>query len=175
MAGGGTEGRQTIDDKQSTVQEILEMLSDGGVGVRQLAGDIVSDHMMPVWKMKSVAFGDTSPVSCVALADGDVVEDVLVRVTTLFAGGTPAIDIGDDDDDNGFIPNGSITEGTVGWYGMKVQEKGAYLQDLAGTTPESYDGVVKAYTAAKTVKCKLSASLTAGVVEVWVKVSNLMP
>ena len=169
----GHEGRRTLDEVESISQIVAKIMAGGTTALRSIQGGLISDDKLGVWKVKAIAFGDTTPVSCVALVDGDVVSRVLVRVTTVFAGGTPALDIGDDDDDDGYLPNAGITETSTGWYGEQIDDYGLYLKDV----PESGDAAhrMKAYTAAKTVKCKLSSSLTAGVAEVWVLVANLIP
>ena len=43
-------------------------------------------------------------------------QSAMIQILTAFAGGTPSIDIGDGDDDDGWIDTTAITEGTPGPY-----------------------------------------------------------
>ena len=76
-----------------------------------------------------------------------------IVVTTAFAGGTPSLDIGDGDDDDGWIDTTAITEASAGTY-ADVDA------DLAVTG--------KYYSSAGQIKAKVSASLTAGAAYVFI-------
>jgi hypothetical protein len=72
---------------------------------------------------------------------------VVIEVVTLFAGGSPSLDIGDTDDSDGWIDTTEITEATVGTYG-------------GHTNAYALNG--KVYTAADTIDAVMAASATAG-------------
>ena len=72
---------------------------------------------------------------------------IAIVVATLFAGGTPSLDIGDGDDTDGWIDTTAITEATAGTY---ADVDAAYAE--AG----------KYYADADTIDAVVSASLTAG-------------
>lgn len=76
---------------------------------------------------------------------------VVVVITTLFAGGTPTIDVGDGANPDGWVDNTDVTEGTAGAY--------------AGTETNTaaYSGSGKLYTAADTIDVVLpDQAITAG-------------
>lgn len=80
-------------------------------------------------------------------------QGAVIVVTTLFAGGTPSLDIGDGDDTDGWIDTTAITEATAATY---ADVDAAYAE--AG----------KYYSAADTIDAVVSASLTAGEAYVFV-------
>lgn len=75
---------------------------------------------------------------------------VAIVVTTLFAGGTPSLDIGDGSDDDGWIDTADITEGTAGTYAGTEANTGAYA------------ATGKYYSTQDTLDAVVSASLSAG-------------
>jgi len=77
----------------------------------------------------------------------------LIVVTTLFAGGTPSIDIGDGTTTDGWIDTTAITEATAGTY---------------ADVDAAYAVTGKYYSAADTIDAVVSASLTAGNAYVFV-------
>lgn len=74
----------------------------------------------------------------------------IIYVETLLAGGTPSIDIGDGDNDDGWIDSVDITEATVGTYKAAAAGHGAYA--LTG----------KYYLAADTIDAVVATGLTSG-------------
>jgi hypothetical protein len=72
---------------------------------------------------------------------------IMISIETLFAGGTPSIDIGDGDDPDGWIDTTAITEATAGPYADV---------DAALAVTGKY------YASADTIDAVVSASLTAG-------------
>lgn len=75
---------------------------------------------------------------------------VICVVTTLFAGGTPLIDIGDGDNADGWIDQGDLTATSTGTYAGTETNTAAYAQ--AG----------KYYSSGDTIDAVVSASLSAG-------------
>ena len=76
---------------------------------------------------------------------------VTVIVTTLFAGGTPTIDVGDGDNPDGWVDNVDVTVGTVGAYSGTE------------TNTAAYSGAGKHYVAADTIDVVLpNEAITAG-------------
>src|SRR4030042_368005 len=94
------------------------------------------------------ATGTTIPV--IDVPAGTLVLKCLLVITTLFAGGTPSLELGGGSDTEGSIDSVDITEGPAATYGASETNTGAY----------SDDG--KYYSAADTIDAVLSASLTAG-------------
>jgi hypothetical protein len=75
---------------------------------------------------------------------------VVIDVVTLFAGGTPSIDVGDGSDTDGWIDTTNITETTAAMYAGTAAAGAAY----------SVTG--KVYTSADTIDVVVSTGLTAG-------------
>lgn len=98
-----------------------------------------------------------------SLEPGVRVVQAYVEIETAVTGST-AIDIGDDDDADGFIPTASLTLGTPGTYGYGVDEKGVYLADT-GEERSKYYGV-----ADKEAKMAVTGASTAGklAVHFWI-------
>lgn len=98
---------------------------------------------------------------------GAVIEKCYLLVDTAIAG-TTNLDVGDDDDADGFIDGSlSVTLGTPGMYGWDAKNAGAYLriQTAGGTDAADIDVVpnAKYYAAAgKEVKLDVSGSSSAG-------------
>lgn len=98
---------------------------------------------------------------------GTVIEKVYVIVDTAITG-TTDIDIGDDDDADGYVDGSlSVTVGTPGMYGWNVKTSGAYLRvQTAGATDAGDIYVVpnaKYYSAAgKEIKLDATGASTAG-------------
>ena len=102
-----------------------------------------------------------------AIPANTVIEKVYVVVDTAITG-TTNLDVGDDDDADGFVDGSlSITLGTAGMYGWDVKNAGAYLRvQTAGATDAADIYVVpnaKFYSATgKEVKLDISGTNTAG-------------
>ena len=75
---------------------------------------------------------------------------VSVVITTLLAGGTESLDVGDGDDGDGWVDSTDITETGTGTFSGTEANTGAYA--VAG----------KYYSAADTIDVVVNASLTAG-------------
>lgn len=84
----------------------------------------------------------------VAIQKAYMVIDTAVASTT-------AIDIGDDDDDDGFVPTAALTLATPGMYGFSSQVNGAYLKALSSTA--SVDNAKYYTVGTKSVKMKYTA------------------
>lgn len=117
-----------------------------------------------VVRSREITYADTgTTVPAVDVPAGWVVPPygVTVVVETALSGGTPAIDVGDGDNDDGWIDNTDVTEGTAGAYSGTEANTGAYAQ--AG----------KHYSSVDTIDVTLSASLTAGVLYLLVQMFPL--
>lgn len=116
-------------------------------------------------------FGD---VDVWAIPAGTIITKVYVIIDTLMTG-TTDVDIGDDDDPNGFVDGSlSVTVGTAGMYGWNVKTAGAYLRtETAGATDAADIYVVpnaKHYSASgKEVKMDLTTAATAGKMRVIIE------
>lgn len=109
-----------------------------------------------------------------AIPAGTVIEKVYVIVDTAITG-TTNLDVGDDDDADGFIDgSGSVTLGTPGMYGWNAKVAGAYLRvETAGVADATDIYVVPAakyYSAAgKELKLDITTANTAGAARVVVE------
>lgn len=123
----------------------------------------------------------SSADNAAAITDGDimaieagmVIETVYVIIDTAVAGST-AIDIGDDDDADGFVKNASLTLGTPGMYGWDAKAAGAYLRVQTAGASDATDIYVvpqaKHYSAAgKEIKLDNTTTNTGGAFRVIVK------
>lgn len=102
--------------------------------------------------VKSAAIDSTFAAATTPVIDvpaGTFVEKVILVITTAFGGGVPSIDVGDGDNDDGWIDTNDVTEGT----------KGAYVGDE--TTTAAYC-LGKYYESADTIDVKVAAGLTSG-------------
>lgn len=112
---------------------------------------------------QTVNYDDASPVTVVTLPAGSIVIAVAVNITTIFAGTSPALDIGDATDPDGFLANPYITETTLGWYYSIGTSWGAYLYNA--TNKKDF----KFYIAETAVLATIGgASLTQGVADVYI-------
>ena len=91
-----------------------------------------------------------------AIDEGMVIEGVDVIVTTAVTGSSPQINVGDDDDADGYVADANVTEGTPAVY----SGAGAYVSS----------GAKKYYSATgKEVKLAIGGTVAAGAFKVVVK------
>lgn len=110
---------------------------------------------------KACADGDL-----MAIPAGTLIKNVYV-IVDLAVTGTTAVNVGDDDDNDGYVPNAAITLGTPALYGHNAKVQGAYLRvETAGATDAADVYVVpnqKYYSATgKEVKLDVTGTWTAG-------------
>jgi len=95
---------------------------------------------------------DPAPISakdCLAIPAGTVIDGVDVIVTTAVTGSSPQLNVGDDDDADGYVADANVTEGTPAHY----VGAGAYVTG----------GIKKYYSATgKEVKFALGGTASAG-------------
>lgn len=108
-----------------------------------------------------------------AIPAGTVIEKAYVIVDTAVTG-TTVVEVGDDDNADGFVENAAITLGTPGMYGWDAKAAGDYLRvETAGGTDAADIYVVpqaKYYAAAgKEVKLNVTNASTAGAFRVVVE------
>lgn len=109
-----------------------------------------------------------------AIPGGSIIEKCYLLIDTAITGSTD-IDVGDDDDSDGFIDGSlSVTIGTAGMYGWNAKTAGAYSRvQTAGATDAGDVYVVpnaKYYAAdGKTLKADVTGASTAGVARVVVE------
>ncbi len=129
----------------------------------------------------TTGYGGTSYSNPKPIADGDlwdipartVIEKVYVIVDTVVAG-TTVLEVGDDDDADGFVKDVSTGLGTAGMYGWSAKGAGDYLNVVTagGTDAADIDTVpdAKYYAAAgKELKLNITTTNTAGEVRVIVE------
>lgn len=141
---------------------VLEIYVTGAAGTGSQSGASYDDA-------KKCATGDLWSIP----AD-TIIEEVFVIVDVAITGSTN-IDVGDDDDADGFVDgSGSITYATPGMYGKNAKVAGAYLRvETAGATDAADVYVVpnsKYYSATgKELKLAVTGTWTAGKFRVVVK------
>lgn len=117
---------------------------------------------------KAITDGDV-----MAIEAGTVITAVYMILDTAVTGST-AIDIGDDDDADGFVPTASITLATPGLYGGNAKVAGAYMRVQTAGATDALDIYVvpnvKFYQAAgKEVKLDNTTTNTAGAFRIVVE------
>lgn len=104
-------------------------------------------------RSRQITYADTgATVAILDVPAGTLIPPwgVVAVVTTLFAGGTPLLDIGDGSDVDGWIDQDDITATSTGTYAGDETTTGAYAK------------TGKYYSAADTIDAVVSASLSAG-------------
>jgi hypothetical protein len=115
-------------------------------------------------RSRQITFADTaSTVAIIDVPAGTLIppKGVVCVVTTLFAGGSPLIDIGDGDNTDGWIDQGDITATSTGTYSGDE------------TTTAAYADNGRYYSTADTIDAVVSASLTAGEAYVFAYLINV--
>lgn len=97
---------------------------------------------------------------CLDIASKTFVAEVIAIVTTVLAGGTPSIDVGDADDADGWVDTLDITETTAGSY-----------RGSATNSPFSITG--KYYPTGGQIKAVVATGLTSGSAVVCARVLRL--
>lgn len=97
---------------------------------------------------------------CLDIAAKTMVLEVIVIVTTLLAGGTPSLDIGDADDADSWVDTLDITEATAGSY-----------RGSATNSPYSITG--KYYPTGGQIKAVVATGLTSGSAVVCARILRL--
>lgn len=104
-------------------------------------------------RSRQITYADTgATVAILDVPAGTLIPPygVICVVTTLCAGGTPLIDIGDGDDEDGWIDQDDLTATSTGTYAGDE------------TTTAHYAITGKYYSSADTIDAVVSASMTAG-------------
>lgn len=114
----------------------------------------------------TVSGGSTGTYQLISVPANFRVDDIWYQVeTAMTSGGTPAVTIGDGDDDDGYFTTFQATMGVTGIKGTSQDAKGALVWD---DTNDAQD--TKVYAAADTIDFKVAtAALTAGKLNVFVK------
>jgi len=114
-----------------------------------------------------VNYNDSSPKTLFTLPANTAVIDAFVQVTTAFDDATATVDIGDDSDPDGIIPNSSLNLTATGFQALKESEKGAYLWD--GTYKQ-----IKVYDSNTDIKSTINpGSSTQGQLKVFVVILDI--
>lgn len=117
---------------------------------------------------RTVTFESASPLTLFTTSPGTLIVDVAFEVTEGFDGTTPAIDIGDEDDPNGFVPSDASMPITYAiWNHPVVAKYGAYLLSAGQKANKLYDAA-KAITATHT-----HAGATQGSLDIYIIYMNL--
>jgi len=107
----------------------------------------------------TVAFGDTTKVVCTIPAKA-LVTDVIAVCTATWNGTSPIVDLGDDSDADGFVPNAHVglTSGNIS--GEDPVNRGDLLRVAAAQTTTADDWTVTDYSAGSEVQTKTHAVYT---------------
>lgn len=97
---------------------------------------------------------------CLDIPAKTFVSEVIAIVTTVLAGGTPSIDVGDADDDDGWVDTLDITETTAGSY-------------RGGATNSPFSITGKYYPTGGQIKAKVTTGLTSGSAVVCARILRL--
>ena len=101
--------------------------------------------------------------ACATVADGYVVQDVYIEITTTFDGDA-VVTVGDGGTADGFLTDAGINQGVAGYYGQDVSARGAYIAN----------GDRKIYTGADTVDAFVTeTTATQGAATVYVVIQRL--
>lgn len=110
--------------------------------------------------MSGLSNGNAKPIAAtnlMAIEPGTVISKVYMVLDVAVTGST-ALNLGDDDSSNGFLPTASLTLATPAMYGWSSNDEGSYLQKGTGLAPNA-----KLYTlSTKSVKLAVTGTATAG-------------
>lgn len=120
---------------------------------------------------KVVNFDDGSPVVICSVADGYLIVDVIVEITTAWDGNGTIV-VGDGNTADGFMEDADITQGGIGYNGRHHDERGVYLWDSAGAGTGHEDSHI--YEGADTIDATLVVGTsTQGIATVYVHITRL--
>lgn len=114
---------------------------------------------------RTVNYDDTTPVVIATAPAGTIIIGAVVNITTVFAGGSPVLGLGDASQTQGFMTNAKAACTVLGWKGgLGIDAGGVYLHDDAGKQSLS-----KLYTTETEVLATFTGGdgLTQGVAEVY--------
>ena len=108
----------------------LDIVSDGNIN---LVGNVVLDPAETkkftggtYVKYLVFGYGTVSPALIYTALDGEVIIDAYVQVGQTWDG-TGLFTVGDAADNDGFLTDAGITQGTIGYYGGDISTRGVYL------------------------------------------------
>ncbi len=157
--------------------DLGEQYGEIATGAGDLAIEPASGYVrqMRRWLGPCTVSHDGGTNQCFTVADGDVVTNILFRVTEVWDGSSGSLKLGDGNNDDGFGEMGMKTLsgtrdlGNLGWMWTSANDKGAYLYAAGSGGAQSYG-----YTGADTVDA-LSATgdATQGEGKFYVEISRL--
>jgi hypothetical protein len=119
----------------------------------------------------SCAFGfNSSTFTCYTAVDGEVVTDAYAEIVQAWDG-TGLFTVGDAGDNDGFLTDAGITQGTLGYYGYQPDKRGVYLSQL---DEDDYTFIRKIYTASTNIVVYTTAGTsTTGIANVFLVIQKL--
>lgn len=118
-------------------------------------------------KSVTINYNSGSPTTILAVDDGYAITDVYAEVTTVW-NGNGTVNIGDEDDADGFLENAGLDKGTTGWKGNTnlAGSAGNYLRDFVDffDVPKK-----KIYSSSKTIRATVvTGTSTQGSMTIYV-------
>ena len=113
-----------------SIADNLDIVSDGNIN---LLGNLILDPAETkkftggtYVKYLVFGYGTVSPALIYTALDGEVIIDAYVQVGQTWDG-TGLFTVGDAADNDGFLTDAGITQGTIGYYGGDISTRGVYL------------------------------------------------
>jgi len=115
-----------------SIADNLDIVSDGNIN---LLGNLILDPAETkkftggtYVKYLVFGYGTASPALIYTALDGEVIIDAYVQIGQLW-NGTGLFTVGDAADNDGFLTDAGITQGTIGYYGGDISTRGVYLNE----------------------------------------------
>ena len=126
------------------------------------------------WVTKVINFNDASPATVFDLNYQHIVENIQAYVSTTWDG-TGTVNIGDEDDADGFMTDAQLAKGSAGQKGQWGSEHGAYLFRIIGGAPYIYgDFATKRYYGSKTLRAAIvPGTSTKGSMTIYAKITRI--
>jgi len=153
----------------STVQVYMDNLADGWQYVNLSgAGCLIVDG----WLKRFITYngGATQIIGTIPAGDpyNYLISEIFIQIGTAWDG-TLTINIGDASDNDGFLPNASITKSTLAFSGGEVDGRGAYLWDTANGHHRIWR-----YSSSTAINAYVGGAGTGGDATVWLKIISRM-
>ena len=122
------------------------------------------------WVYKVINFDDASPATIFDLNYYHIVETVQAYISVTWDG-TGIVNIGDEDDADGYMTDAQLAKGSAGQKGQWGSEHGAYLYRIAGLYS---DFGTKRYYSAKTLRATIvPGTSTKGTMTIYAKIARI--
>jgi hypothetical protein len=145
----GTNGKGKVaGDEDAVCAYALETGTDTTIGVLVAMSSSYGSATPRIIKTEEFDYTSTSPVEVLQIEAGSIITKVFIEITEAWNGTAASINIGNGTDTDGYLPTASITEATLGKYGLNDNSGGVLIWDSTNKA-RIYDffstaGVVKA-------------------------------